>query len=202
MPMVPFMHSCEMASSMNTMICFVVFVQAVQAPLQPSTGSEWKPSGYRALSLRVYQVGEEKEFQAAVMEDGCAVTVVGDAIMPSDQELWALLTLAMHHANVIFKQFATLPDGSMHIVKRKNGKVSVCSKDADATSYCNNSYVHNLYIDMITMAPYHMITMPPNMTCTQLRYACCLCAGGHHRLWNRAAQAASLHQPSAGRPHS
>ncbi|GFH28882.1 hypothetical protein HaLaN_27445 [Haematococcus lacustris] len=118
--------------------------QGVQAPLQASSGTQWTPAGYRPLPLRVFQLGEEKEFQAAVMEDGCAVTVVGDATMPSDQELWALLTLAMHYANVIFKQFATLKDGSMHVVKRKKGNVRVCSRDAHATSYCNSSYVHKV----------------------------------------------------------
>ncbi|GFH27574.1 hypothetical protein HaLaN_25916, partial [Haematococcus lacustris] len=43
--------------------------QGVQAPLQASSGTQWTPAGYRALSLRVFQVGEEKEFQAAVMEN-------------------------------------------------------------------------------------------------------------------------------------
>ncbi|GFH28595.1 hypothetical protein HaLaN_27112, partial [Haematococcus lacustris] len=91
--------------------------QGEQPPQKKSKGTmSWRGPRFREAICRVFQLGEEKEFKAEVEEEGYAVTVVGDDIMPGAKELWALLTLAMHYARIIFKESALNPDGTLQIV--------------------------------------------------------------------------------------
>ncbi|MGQ3144844.1 hypothetical protein, partial [Rhizobium oryzihabitans] len=65
---------------------------------------------FRPLPFDVIKVGQEATFRAKVHEDGWAVTELG-GIMPSEKEVWALLTLTMAYADVIFKEATMTKEG-------------------------------------------------------------------------------------------
>ncbi|MGQ3286032.1 hypothetical protein, partial [Bosea sp. (in: a-proteobacteria)] len=126
--------TCELCSSNGTIIGFVDCMQGEQPPQKKGKGTmSWRGPRFREAICRVFQLGEEEEFKAEVEEEGYAVTVVGDDIMPNAKELWALLTMAMHYARIIFKESALNPDGTLQIVPGEVQGTTVSTTTSDAS---------------------------------------------------------------------